>query len=407
MSSGTFYKMVMNYVFLFVILALCQHSVLCEANAGLADKIHLRGANHINNNQLTNTSEDTLNDIPRHKDTFQENKKTFPHTIMKSVDPFCYVATNQEVIEQINEEHMFNIILKLSFVFYDNGQAVPFNFTEIRRLVEYPGFNKQNKLVLFITGGFCTENEENVAARKLANAYACRGNHNFIHLDLESFLGFLYMLSDLNIKEVGQIIAPYVAQLLDYIDINQMHIIGHGIGAHVAGSIGQYFIRETKMLLPRITGLDPARPCLNRCEVPFKIQRGDAKFIDIIHTNPGGYGMADPIGDADFYVNEMSATMPGCSDYVCSHQRAYKYYAETVYPQNEKSLLAVHCKYFKIETEICDFDEIPTPMGYACPMNAKGNFYLPVNENEPYGHYAKNLNICIPMQHMDRVSKLN
>lgn len=45
----------------------------------------------------------------------------------------------------------------------------------------------------------------------------------------------------------------------------------------------------TERLLPRITGLDPANPCFNQGENLTGLARGDAEFVDVIHSNPGSY----------------------------------------------------------------------------------------------------------------------
>lgn len=45
------------------------------------------------------------------------------------------------------------------------------------------------------------------------------------------------------------------------------------------------------------------RPCFNEGERLSGIQRGDARFIDIIHTNAGVLGIKESRGDVDFYPN--------------------------------------------------------------------------------------------------------
>lgn len=79
--------------------------------------------------------------------------------------------------------------------------------------------------------------------------------------------------------------------------------IGHSLGAHIVGSTGRNLNYKTSKLLPRITGLDPANPCFNEGEALTGLSRGDAEFVDIIHSNPGVLGKRDSIGDADFYPN--------------------------------------------------------------------------------------------------------
>lgn len=50
-------------------------------------------------------------------------------------------------------------------------------------------------------------------------------------------------------------------------------------------------------------GLDPANPCFNQGENLTGLARGDAEFVDVIHSNSGALGKRDPIGDADFFPN--------------------------------------------------------------------------------------------------------
>lgn len=81
-------------------------------------------------------------------------------------------------------------------------------------------------------------------------------------------------------------------------------VIGHSLGAHIVGAAGRTFNELSGgQLIPRITGLDPARPCFNAGETLTGLSRGDAEFVDIIHSNPGALGKRDPLGDADFYPN--------------------------------------------------------------------------------------------------------
>lgn len=63
--------------------------------------------------------------------------------------------------------------------------------------------------------------------------------------------------------------------------------------------------------LPRITGLDPALPGFVTLDKDSKLDAGDAKFVDIIHTNAFMQGKVEQSGDVDFYVNG-GAIQPGC-----------------------------------------------------------------------------------------------
>lgn len=67
---------------------------------------------------------------------------------------------------------------------------------------------------------------------------------------------------------------------------------------------GRQFTKLTGKALPRITGLDPSRPCFSESDRSNGLQRGDALFVDIIHSNTGLWEL-DPIGDAQFYPNGL------------------------------------------------------------------------------------------------------
>lgn len=81
---------------------------------------------------------------------------------------------------------------------------------------------------------------------------------------------------------------------------------------------------------------------------------------------------------------------PGCLDISCAHSRAYEYYAESVYPGNENGFMAVKCTSLaSLERGYCPGKSYP--MGYACPMNLKGNLFLKTNSKCPYGLNSTNI----------------
>lgn len=63
------------------------------------------------------------------------------------------------------------------------------------------------------------------------------------------------------------------------INYKSIHLIGHSLGAHIAGNVGKYFNGN----IQRITGLDPANPLFFQLSTD-SIHHTDATFVDIIHT---------------------------------------------------------------------------------------------------------------------------
>uniref|UniRef100_A0A8D0KRE1 Triacylglycerol lipase n=1 Tax=Strix occidentalis caurina TaxID=311401 RepID=A0A8D0KRE1_STROC len=150
-----------------------------------------------------------------------------------------------------------------------------------------------------------------------------------------------------------------------------VHIIGHSLGAHAAGEAGR-----RRPGIGRITGLDPAQPYFQGTSIEVRLDKSDAEFVDIIHTDSAptiphlGFGISPAIGHLDFYPNG-GKQMPGCGknpvsqivdldgiwegtrDFVaCNHLRSYKYYSDSIiYPDG---FLGYPCASYDIfETENC------------------------------------------------------
>lgn len=64
-------------------------------------------------------------------------------------------------------------------------------------------------------------------------------------------------------------------------------------------------------LIFRITALDPAFPGFHRKDIK-SLNRDDADFVDVIHTDGGYFGEPGPTGTVDFFPNSGHAPQPGC-----------------------------------------------------------------------------------------------
>ncbi|XP_012945550.1 pancreatic lipase-related protein 2 [Aplysia californica] len=121
--------------------------------------------------------------------------------------------------------------------------------------------------------------------------------------------------------EVKAILTQFVAQGLRLDDV---HVMGMSLGAHLVGEVG----RLTAGQIGRITGMDPASPGFEGLNVDVRLDKSDAKFVDVIHTDGekggaddgvwnklagGGFGSFLPSGHVDIYVNG-GQDQPGCND---------------------------------------------------------------------------------------------
>ncbi|OAD62267.1 Lipase member H [Eufriesea mexicana] len=151
---------------------------------------------------------------------------------------------------------------------------------------------------------------ENVDAQNVQipiAAYLDRGDVNVISLDWGTVaINFSYIYSADHVPAVGKAAVVALEKLSDVINLKTLHVIGHSLGAHVAGFIG----RSMESTLSRITGLDPALPLFYPTEC--HLTEDDADFVVILHTDAGVFGTPLNTGSVDFYANRGVQPQPGC-----------------------------------------------------------------------------------------------
>lgn len=299
--------------------------------------------------------------------------------IAATINQICSVALLSNATASENAVN----ITDMNYILMTEDTNVTIPLLESEDLWMNELFNRSSDTVILVTGWTSNVNEPNRAIDTIYNGYRARGGYNFVVIDTAEYVDTLYTWSAFNTNDLGKGLADGLKGLIKYVPLERIHLIGHSLGAHIVGAAGRHFQYATNKILPRITGLDPANPCFNEGESLSGIQRGDADFVDIIHTNAKVLGKRDPIGDADFYPNGVVSVQPGCLDPACSHKRAWELYAETVYPDKEKSLLATKCNsLLSLTTGGCVSN--PIPLGFGCPKTAKGNFFLKTSDKSPF-----------------------
>lgn len=136
-------------------------------------------------------------------------------------------------------------------------------------------------------------------------AYVARGDFNVIIVDWSKGADTLnYLLAKQRIYEIGPIVAQMIEFILETYDdkglLSDFYLIGHSLGAHLAGVVG----KSMKVgRIPVIYGLDPAGPFFSISEPDKRLDKGDAEYVEVIHTDGGLQGLREPMGTADFYPN--------------------------------------------------------------------------------------------------------
>lgn len=184
-----------------------------------------------------------------------------------------------------------------------------------RQCLEECGFNATAKTILIIHGWTIGGMFERWLYNLVGAVRERELEANVIVVDWLALAHQLYPDAVNHTRRVGHNIADLLNWLQDeqQLSLQQVHLIGYSLGAHVAGYAGE-FVRGT---IGRITGLDPAGPMFEGAEPHKRLSPDDAEFVDVLHTYTRealgvSIGIQEPIGDIDIYPNGGDV-QPGCS----------------------------------------------------------------------------------------------
>ena len=134
----------------------------------------------------------------------------------------------------------------------------------------------------------------------------------------------VYAMPMMYFTSLHEVVAEKLTDLIEFlvknygVKLSSFHILGMSWGAHVAGVAGHTLKERLGSKLGRISGLDPAGPLFKFVDNEFRLDKEDAEFVDIIHSNGGtrilfgGYfGLKDALGHVDAYPNGGSIQI-GC-----------------------------------------------------------------------------------------------
>jgi len=243
---------------------------------------------------------------------------------------------------------------------------------------------------------------EGVLTAPFANAYLVEGKHkvNFISVNWQKGSDWtLYSSARGRVKNVAEHVGSFVDFMIAAAELKttDLTIVGHSLGAHIAGIAGKTIKKTGKGTVNKIVGLDPPAHSFDFEAVDERIAHSDAKYVEVIHTSAGDLGFIQPLADVDFYPNG-GQLQSGCyrnlvkRDWfsVCSHQRSYEFYIESISNSNSQ-FLALQCKSFdELQKGSCTVPVVPvynaTMLMGGEPGNIKGRgiFYLQTNDKPMY-----------------------
>lgn len=208
-------------------------------------------------------------------------------------------------------------------------------------------------------------------------------------------INYLEVVND--VREVGH----HSASFLDYLhsegglDITSLYAAGHSLGAHLVGFMGADVIHGP---IRRITGLDPAGPEYHTASNDERLDKSDATFVDIIHTNSCPLldfckGLEDPLGHVDYFPNggehQPGSTPPGeewmnASANFTSHGLSHEYWIESI--NGVTPFTSFPCADWETyEAGGCpDCGQGCLDMGMHASTELLGLYFLKTNDKPPY-----------------------
>ncbi|RNA40557.1 pancreatic lipase-related 2-like [Brachionus plicatilis] len=305
----------------------------------------------------------------------------------------------------ITQKIFFLTILQLAvcwpdFLFFSqNNPSIPIKLT--LENIGSSGFNYSQE-TKFIIHGFTDEGLDEKIVLIKDNFLKVEKYLNVINVDWkDGAKGPNYFTAVENVEIAGNKVGSFIKEAK--IDPSKVHCIGHSLGAHVCGFAG----KEIKV--KRITGMDPAGPLFFNRQSERRLNKNDADFVDIIHTDAGTLGIGKEVGHLDFFPNgglfqagcglihmlrkeakilvlRLDPKFPEIIQIACSHNRAPAYFAESIISKcNFHSVPCDDYDGFANGRCKCDPKTGCAPMGYFTePIYSQGTYYLNTNHHSPY-----------------------
>ncbi|XP_018020443.1 pancreatic lipase-related protein 2-like isoform X2 [Hyalella azteca] len=222
------------------------------------------------------------------------------------------------IIRPINLPPDTRDAINTHYTLYTRTQTngVPLTRRTLARITD-TSYNPTNP-TKFIVHGFL-DDQNSTWIKEMVRGLLYHGDYNVFTVDWSGGSRVIYHQAVTNIRVVALEVAALINSLKFKLgqDPAKVHVIGHSLGSHMAGHIG-----ERVKGLGRITGLDPAEPFFQHMPASVRLDPSDASFVDVIHTDTdsiitlawqfAGYGLEQPIGHVDFYPNG-GRVQPGCS----------------------------------------------------------------------------------------------
>ncbi|KAJ8711990.1 hypothetical protein PYW08_008944 [Mythimna loreyi] len=257
-----------------------------------------------------------------------------------------------------------------------------------KSLLTDPAFDVKRPTVIYAHGYVELSTDESITT--VVSAYLQRGDYNVLLVDWSNIAFGNYVIIAKTLPGAGQHVGKAFLKLVKRgLPVKTLHLVGHSMGSHLMAYAARY-LKSRGYTVPRLTGLDPAYPGFYPPLAAPPMTSSDASFVDVIHTDGGGYGTPEATGHADFWPNGGQAKQPGClsatlpltNEDFCSHWRSWAFWSESL---NGDSFLARKCQDYDLFLRGQCMEEPVVFMGIKAAPDLRGNFYLRTGAKSPYG----------------------
>ncbi|XP_055842957.1 uncharacterized protein LOC129909839 [Episyrphus balteatus] len=295
---------------------------------------------------------------------------------------FCIIAGIVDLEPQECDIEMTRIVFFYGPSYTDRQY---YDLDNTAAILNHPKFTMRRPTTAYMYGYYSSL--QRPSAHLLVNAYLNNNSFNFLVIDWEQAGSGTYIQAQRNLLKLAPRVAESFVKLIDAgLNKDNFTLVGHSMGAHGVGLIGEAMSNQTKgrLLLPRVTGLDPSNPDYHKEFILPPVKKTSGQFVDIMHTSAGQRGTTIHSGHANFWPNNGSTIQPECPseevNILCSHLKALGYWAEGVDKGDTDKFLSFPAKSYPDFLETGGDKSKAVLMGIDCPTSAEGDYYLQVNK---------------------------
>lgn len=191
-------------------------------------------------------------------------------------------------------------------------------------------------------------------------------------------------------RPVGKHVAEILVQLTHLgLNPSDLELLGFSLGGQTTSYIAKNFQEMTGRNISKITALEPSGPCFRTLNPDERLDSSNADFVEVIHTNIDGYGMAARMGHVDYYVNggeyqPSDVAMYPCT-LTCSHFRVLALWISAL--KNPKKFIAIKCDSIQQARNADCYNRVPLEtnlFGLNVDKRKYGLYYLSTDKFYPF-----------------------